>query len=124
MQTTHGAYLCFLVSRESVDVIPVQITRTLSGSSASSMLSNNARASEYNVASTSSSTWSPHGFILKHQMVLPADAAFVRSVGVLTRYSGDFDESEDVSKRAAWIGGGPVVVDGGGTNGSGSVWDG
>ena len=55
-------------------------------------------------------------------MVLPAAAAAVRSVGVLTRNKGDLEDGEDVSKRATCAGGGPVVVvEVDIVNGSGSV---
>lgn len=44
---------------------------------------------------------------------------------MLTRNKGDLDDGEDVSKRAAWAGGGLAGVIGAeGANGNGSVCDG
>jgi len=72
---------------------------TLSGRTAGSIESNSASASEYASVSTNSSICSPQGFIWKVHIELPSLIAAVRSVGVVTRYRGDFAPGDEVNKR-------------------------
>src|ERR1700729_2609038 len=105
-------------------------TVTLSGRSASSIVSRRPRASEYDPSRTSSSTCSLHDFIRNCHMVLPSAAACARSVGVVMRKRGDLAEGDGVKRRIVELadGGGTVCIDVeddvAEENGKGSVWTG
>jgi hypothetical protein len=64
------------------------------------MLSKSVKASKYELAASSSSICSPHGFIWNDHSVLPEAVAIARSIGVLTRNSGDLADGDAVSNRA------------------------
>lgn len=76
---------------------------TLSGKTASSMVSSNFMASSYEPSAISSSTCSPQPFILNFHNELPSLAAKVLSTGVLITNKGDFAFGEAVSSRKVCV---------------------